>query len=238
MRKIGIAGVPASSLFLGFCCVLGLSRVADDRTVATRRNLPEAVIAYGFLRSNYGDFDQLLVSTSTFAAGRDMKALQDALDSLGCDLPTRLAFPHRDLVVAFSSDRNWIGFPRTNEFPREEGMLFVIRPLPTAPHRTWVVLSSVAPERTTVLWLDGDKRGYVSGLVYDSFSKGVVKNAPKASIGLVISVSVAESGEILLKEWSEPGSRPHARGAAGRVFEVNSARRDITLRTAGTLPQS
>jgi len=238
MRKTRIVGAPASSFLLGVCCLLGQGQPGNHHSVAAGPSLPEALIAYGFLRSNYADFDKLLMSSSTFAAARDMEALQTALDSLSCDVPARLAFPHRDLVLASSAATAWMGFPTKAQSPSEEGTLFVLQPLPSAPQRTLAVLSSVAPERSTVFWLGADKRGYVGALVYDSFNKGKVKNAPETVMGSVISVRVDESGAILLKERAEPGSRPHAMGETGRVFEVDTTRDDVILKTSGKLPQS
>jgi hypothetical protein len=238
MRRTRIVGVPASSFLLGICCVLGFGQAGKHYSAAKGPSLPGAVIAYGFLRSNYVDFDKLLKSDSRFAAVRDMKALQATLDSLGCDVTVRLAFPHRDLIVESSSGTQWTGVPTKGLTPQEEGTLFVLQPLPANPQRTWAVLSSVAPERTTVLWIEARERGYVSTLVYDSFTKGKIKNAAGTVIGSVISVRVDESGEILLKERAEPGSRPHAMGETGRVFEVDVTQYDVTLKTSGALPES
>lgn len=233
MRMTANPGVPArSSLLLGVVCVLALALAASLSAVASG-SLSQAVITYGYLRSNHADFDQLLASGPTLAVARDMKALEGALDSLRCDVPTLLAFPHRALVVPSSPVGQWIGFPTTEESPPEEGTLFVTQPLRAPPQRVWVVLSSVAPERTTVFWLEEGERGYVSGLVYDSFNKGKISNAPHTMIGAVTEVNLGKGDKILLKEWAEPGSRPGQMGAVGRVFQVDLARGEVTLKTPG-----
>ena len=236
MRRTINPGVAASSVLLEVACVLTFAPGAGLSAV-TSGDLPQAVIAYGFLSSNYAEFDQLLTSGPALSLARDMKALGSALDSLHCDVPIRIGFPHKAFVVPSFPASQWIGFARTAETPPEEGTLFVTEPLRRVPQRVLVVLSSAAPERTTVFWLGGDKQGYVSGLVYDSFNKGEISNSAHTGIGAVTSVSVGKSDQILLREWAEPGSRPGFMGAVGRVFQVDLTRGEITLKTGGTLPR-
>jgi hypothetical protein len=110
--------------------------------------------------------------------------------------------------------------------------LFVTDPLVGTSQRVWVVLSSVAPEETTIFWLERSDGGYRSGLVYDSFNKGVIQNEPRTAIATVTAVRIESSSEILLEELLEPGSRRNQRGAAGRVFQVKieGAMATVTLR--------
>jgi len=236
MRQIGIvrAMLILRRVVLSICCLLGLAQAAFAQTVAATRDLPEAVIAYGFLSSNYADFDKLLASGSTFAVAHDMKALQNVLDSLDCDLVIRLQFSHKDLLVSPSPLGQWIGFPKMEDTPPNQDTLFVIHPMPQFPHRVWVVLASVAPARTTVFWLQQDKSCCQTGLVYDTFNKGAIRSAPYTSIGAVTAVSIGEKGAILLKEWRERGSGPHGIGLAGSVYEVDTKRGDVRLKTEGT----
>jgi hypothetical protein len=220
MLKTTERAVLASSLLLGLACVAvaqGLSHGAIERD-----QLAQTIISYGFLRSTYVDFDQLLASDSAPSIARDMKAMQAALTSLGCDVPTRLAFPHGAFVIPTVPVGVWIG--RTAKSSPQEGTLFVTES--GAAKGVTVVFSSVAPEETTVFWLAQD---YTVGLVYDSFHKGEVRNAPSTTMGAIVAVGVAKSGDLLLREWAEPGSRPRLMGAVGRVFQVNMEHRETVL---------
>lgn len=236
MRKTLNPGVAVSSLALGAACVLAF--VPRNALRATpSADLTQAVIAYGFLSSNYGDFDKLLGAGSALGLAGDMKALEGALGSLNCDVPIRIGFPHRAFVVPSYPVGQWIGSIRTAETPPQEGTLLVTEHLRMKPARVLVVLSSVAPERTTVFWIEGTVRGYLSRLVYDSFRKGKIANAPHTVIGAVTAASAGRSDEIFVKEWAEPGSRPRTMGSVGRVFKVDPARDEVTLKSPGLLPQ-
>ncbi len=226
----------AGRFVLAVCCLAGVTQAADRLTSAGVEKLSEALITYGFLRSSYPDFDHLLSSCSTYALTRDMKTLQAALGTLNCDVVIRLAFPHRDLVVPRWPVGQWIGFPGTGESPPELGTLFVTQPMAASPHCVWVVFSSAAPERTTMFWLQQDKSGYRTKLVYDTSIEGEIKNAPETAVGTITSVSIGERGVILVKEWREPGSRPHHSGLAGRVFALDPEKCEIILKSGGTLP--
>jgi hypothetical protein len=238
MKRIGIVDANARTRFsVALASVLGLSLALPPGLAAPEKgNLSQLLVAYGFLISHYPD-EFLLGRQPGTRLARDMKALNHALDSLGCDVPTRLAFPHRDLIVLSSSAAQWAGFPGGVGSPPEEGTLFVIQAPPTASHRNWVVLSSVAPEETTVFWVEADKQGYATGLVYDTFKKGEVKNVRKTAIGAVAWVSIGQDGGILLREWAEPGSRGGHMGEAGRVFQVGFLSGDVSLKSPGKLPR-
>jgi hypothetical protein len=219
------------SVLFGIGCIAE-SVPARSAEVSTN-SLPQAIIAYGFLRSNYADFDQLLTSARSSAVVRDINELQQALFSLRCDVPTRLAFPHQDLIVPPVPVGDWIGFQRLTE----EGMLFVTQAVGVNPQRVWVVLSSVAPTRTTVFSFQNSGQGYASSLLYDSFNKGDVSNAPDTVIGAVVQVNLQKNNDILLKEAAEPGSRPGRMGAVGKIFQINFIDGNVLLKAAGALPQ-
>jgi hypothetical protein len=235
MRRSMNAFVVASSLLLETLCALALG-TPKASAVVTSVDLPQTIITYGFLVGHYPD-EFILGREPRTPLASDMKALNDALNSLDCDVPIRLGFPHRVFVVPSLPVGQWIGFVRTADTPPDEGTLFVTEPLRTKPERVLVVLSSVSPERTTVFWVERSVQGYASGLVYDSFKKGKISNENHTAMGAVTAVSAGEGEEILLKEWAEPGSRPRQMGSVGRVFRVDAARHEITLEIPGTFPQ-
>jgi hypothetical protein len=225
-----------SSCCVALACFSVLSTsLSRGLAVPQQGSLTQALVTYGYLVSHYPDEFVLGHEPGTpLATG--IKDLTDALNSLGCDVPSRLAFPHRALIVLPSSARQWAGFAGAKGRPPEEATLFVIDPPLEVNNRRWVVLSSVAPEQTTVFWIEPRKQGYTTWLVYDTFKKGNVKNHPKTAIGAITGVSVEKTGVIFLKEWAELGSRPRHMGKVGRVFRIDPSSGDVTLHFAGRLP--
>lgn len=215
MRKIVNRAVAASRLATAVC-ILGLVNGYPLYAVPSD-SLSQAIVAYGFLRSSYQDFDQLLEDASAKTAMQDLMALHGSLESLRCDVPSRLAFPHRALIVPISSRAFWLRAAAPSA--QRDGSLFAIGPLGATPERVLIVFSSVAPDETTVFWLERDRQGYMTRLVYDSFNKGDVGNAPATRIGAVNAVRIESDNEILLEEGAEPGTGPGGR-VTGRVFEL------------------
>jgi hypothetical protein len=229
MRRTSRRLAVRSSAF-GLACILGALPASAGGGDWSASSLSQAVITVGFLRSRYVDLDRLLASGSAPAMTRELRALDEALNAVGCDLRIRFAFPHRAVVVPPSLAGLRIGFERKAP---QEGALFLVEQPQASPQRVWVVFSSQAPEATTVFWLQG---GDKTGLVYDSIDKGEIRNEPTTRIGYIVAVTRGTRGEILLEEWAEPGSRPGASGALGRVFQVDLNRGEVLLQAAGTLP--
>lgn len=197
--------------------------------------LSQQIISYGFLRSNYSDFDQML--QSNLAVAKDMKALQNALDSLHCDVPSLLAFTHRSFVLPASPQGQWIRSAMPTESMLQEESLFVTEPLSATPQRVFVVLSSGAPERTTAFWVEEKDGGYAARLVYDTFNKASIRNAPQLAIGVVVGVRLESDHEFLLEQRADLGSRPSIPGALGGVFRVDLSSGVVTQKSPGKLPQ-
>lgn len=196
------------------------------------RHLPDAVITYSFLGMHYPEVFHGLVMTGTTDMAREMKALDDAIVSLGCnDLWSHMWGSHRTFVVPSLPLGQRIGFEWTDRhFPPREGALFVTEPLGTAPARVWVIYSQVAPESTAVFWLEPHERGYRAGLVYDTFCKGKdqLSNSDDP-INAIISVSIEKGEQIVLREWR--GVRLNGMGARGGVFQVDTVRREVTMKS-------
>jgi hypothetical protein len=202
-----------------------VSTIAFSATRGT--DLPQAVVTYGFLASKSADFPARGVWAQAATVVGEMAALGRALESLNCDVTTRLGSAHRVFVVPVSPVGQWIGYVRKAETPPTEGSLFVTEPF--NENRVLVVLSSVAPEWTTVFWVEARDQGYGAGLVYDSFKRGKISNVAHSMIGAVTCVSVADQDAILLREWAEPGSRPTMMGDVGRVFRLDLKQEKVTL---------
>ena len=236
------ANVRVNSLVLGVACVLALALPVGKAQgpvpvsgAAGAINLSQAVITYGFLRWDYLEFDQLVTASSNLALVQNLKALDAALDSLHCDVPTRIAGPHRALILPSSLIDQWVGFDRPNgRKSPERGWLFVTQPRDTAPQRVLVVFSSAAPEHTTILWLEGSGNRYAARLLYDSSRKGKVSNETTI-LGAVTEVRFEKDNEVLLKDWGEPGIGPPEVTEVRRVFRLDQSKGTVTLADPGRL---
>jgi hypothetical protein len=218
--------------FLAYASVPVNEARPSERPAGAR--LSQAIVAYGFLRSSYPDFGEVLESHSGSAMARELKALEEALDSLHCDVPIRLAFSHRATTLETLVPGQWVEYVKGNAAPPDEGWLFVVQHQQTRGRSAIVVLSSVAPERTTIFMLEGD---FAATLVYDSFGESKISNEQATRVGVLIAIGLDKDGNILLKEWAEPGSRGHFTGSVGRVFQVNVTRKRVTLKDSGFAPR-
>jgi len=231
------------SLLLGAACVLALLLVTPAQPLVSNpgesggRSLSQAIIAYGFLRWDYLDFDRLLTSSPNLPLAQNMKALDAALESLDCDIGKRMAGPHKALILPPFPFNQWIGFRRAGGRKSPEGgWLFVTQPIGTSPQRVLVVFSSASPEQTTVFWIEEADKGYVAKLLFDSFRKGKIGNE-STLMGAATSIRFESDNDILLKDWGEPGIGPPESMRAGRVFRLNLLRDTVTLVSPGTSPQ-
>jgi hypothetical protein len=194
--------------------------------------LPQAIVAYGYPRWDYLEFDRLLALIPELGLASDLKSLDKNLDSLHCDVPKRMAAPHRALILPPFPITQWFGFERPESSP-EDGWLFVTQDNWSSPDRVLVVLSSSGPEQTTVFWLEHSDKGYAAKLLFDSFTKGKIANET-TMVGAATFVSFEGEDAILLKEFREPGSGPFEH-MMGRVFRLDLLSDTITLVSPGVL---
>lgn len=215
-----------------FLVTLGLSVEArpSGKEAYNAGGLPEAVVAYGYLRWDYQAFEKLINSSASLSVVQDLEALNVTLESLRCDVPTRMAGPHRAMILPPSPTGQWFSFPRPGaRSSPENGWLFVTQAGGKATQRVLVVFSTAAPEHTTVFWLDKSPVGrYSVNLLYDSSTKAAVINEA-TTIGAVTAIRFENSGELLLKDWGEPGIGPAESSNARRTFRLNLSDGKITL---------
>jgi hypothetical protein len=62
-------------------------------------SIPQAIVAYGYLRWDYLELDRLLASIPKVGLASDLISLDKSLDSLHCDVPKRMAPPHKVLIL-------------------------------------------------------------------------------------------------------------------------------------------
>lgn len=227
-RLVARTAISANKLLLVTPCLLALAfHTGNSRATSSGAagpggtSMPQAVIAYGFLRWGYLEFDQLVKSNPTLPVVQNLKVLDEALDSLHCDVPTRMASPHQAVILPPDLRGQWIGFSRPGgRNSRESAWLFVTDPKDTKQHRVLVVFSSAAPEHSTIFWLDDNSGRYSASLLYDSLKRGKVSNAP-TTVGAITSVKLEKDNIISLKDWGEPGIGPPGSTGARRVFQLN-----------------
>ncbi|HTS13060.1 MAG TPA: hypothetical protein VMH00_13150 [Candidatus Limnocylindrales bacterium] len=230
-----VLAAAACALALVLATPAQLSRPSTEQ--AGGRSLSQAIVAYGFLRWDYLDFDQLLESHATLSLTENLKALDAALASLNCDVRQRMAGSHRTLILPPVPFNQWLGFPRTGgRNSPEDGWLFVTQTMATSPERVLVVFSTARPEHTTVFWLEKAGKGYATKLVFDSFKKGKISNEGTV-MGAATSVKFESDNVILLKDWGEPGIGPREFTRVGRVFRLDLPRDTVTLVSPGTPSQ-
>jgi hypothetical protein len=238
MQKIAKLVANASRSFACMACLMVLASGCFLSLGAQQSNeVAQATIAYGFLVSHYPN-EFLVAPEPTIRAAQDMKDLGNALESLHCDIPTRLAFPHSAIMVPPSLADRWLGFPSAAKNRSVGGWLFLIGPLGSASQRFLALLSSAGPARTTVFWLDKGKSGYVTKLIYDSFKKNEL-GRETTMIGRTTKVRLGKNNDILVKELVEPGSGPQRwQFATGRVFRIDLSQGTITLVLPKMLPRN
>lgn len=208
--------------------VLGLMPVSAA-AVPGQRSLPQTVITYGFLRWDYVDLDKLFASDTRLPVIRDLQALDAAVKSLDCDVPVRLAMPHKALILPSSPKDLWFGFKRLEgRSSPYRGWLFVTEPAQGGSQRVLVVLSSASPDRTTAFWLEHTEAGYAVRLLYDSMKKGRITNAATI-MGAATEVKIEKTGGILLKDSGEPGVGPREFVRTGRIFRLELSQGAVSL---------
>ena len=94
--------------------------------------------------------------------------LEKNFEKLSCDINTRLSFSHVSFVVqdVFGSK---YGDETRNNFNNQKSVMFVSVPLNKIGNKVLVVLSSTAPNRSTVMTVDNNLD---VNLLYDSFIHG------------------------------------------------------------------
>lgn len=240
MRRIRNRTASANSI--GLCVALAVTLLLPLALAQTRalnsqevrgRSLSQAIIAYGFLRWDYLEFDQLIASSPNLPLVQNLRALDSALRSLDCDVERRMAVSHKALILPPLPFDQWIGFRRAGgRNSPEGGWLFVTQPIGKSSPHIVVVFSSASPEETTVFSIKEADKAYVAKLLFDSFKKGKIGNAT-TMMGAVTSIRFETDTDLLLKDWGEPGIGPPDAMRVGRVFRLDLSRDTVALVSPG-----
>ena len=234
MLKIGKLAANASSRFLLTCILAGGLCSALSFGANEPQGVAQAVVAYGFLVSHYPN-EFLVASEPVAPLGAEVKILRVALDSLHCDFPERLAFPHDAIIVPSTLAHRWLTFPMTRARPPVRGWLFLINAPGDASQRVLVVYSSGGPSRTTIFWLERARSGYATKLVYDSFKKP--GNSKEIMIGRAGGIKLGPKDDIFVKELIEPGAGPPGvEFRVGRLFRIDLSSGKVALVGPGAEP--
>jgi hypothetical protein len=206
-----------------FLNVLNVAIVFAKDEVSVQE-LPDAVIAYGFLASTYyEDFPNFLRSIEGSDPLRKIKRMHGSLHGLGSDVPSRIAFSHSSFILYGDATTQDYGFRDANE--PYIGSLFVTTPLVLLDGKVLVIISSVAPQHTTIFLLDNTLK---ADLIYDSYKKHTFRNdgsmqEPMASIYQIRSLG---NGRFLLKERKFPGAMG---GGGGRILILDLPKLSVTV---------
>jgi len=184
-----------------------LQRIGDPppeapSTVEVAPNeLPMLLISYAYSISR----DVEITAAVETPLGRTYRALEQRLEGLRVDLPTKLGFVHEAFVVQPRTvGSRAIGKPG-------ESTLYVTEPLPQFGEAVVVVVSSVSPEMTTVFQVD---RQLNVRLIYDSLvasPAGVGSSC--GPLGQINGAEASPEGNLVLTESNARWSRDHSRKA-------------------------
>jgi hypothetical protein len=179
-----------------FHCFLYIScDQARSETKYSAEELPSIIIAYNLYAAHYNEFKCL------WKKGEDSNfivKLYAVLEQMDCAINDRMSFTH----LAFISQGNTSGHfsgqvvskdKCMNEDKQDVSTLFVTTPIATFGNKVLVILSSISPERTTIISVDDMLN---ADLLYDTIRKHL-KGAPICSIS---SANVISPGIIKLEE--------------------------------------
>ena len=96
MDKVRICGVV---LAIGLILAAPVLSAQKRTSTPADSGLPQAIVAYGYLRWDYLEFDQLSALIPDLGLVSDLRSLDKSLDSLHCDVPKRMALPHETLIL-------------------------------------------------------------------------------------------------------------------------------------------
>jgi hypothetical protein len=190
-----IAMIPCLILFLS-CTLNEAFALSSFMKKFSPEELPNIIISYNLSVSYYNDFSCLwqLNERSHF-----FSKLHSEFESLSCNIDTRMSFTH----LAFISQNNIEGhfsglIPKQANKIKEpkvphENILFVTTPIESLGNSILVLLSSVSPERTTVMSIDNMLN---VNLLYDSYEEKL----PYKIICSISSILVIKPGIFKLEE--------------------------------------
>ncbi|MBI4650811.1 hypothetical protein HY745_05900 [Candidatus Desantisbacteria bacterium] len=194
-------------------------------------DLPAIGIAYNIFCSRYNEFQPLESKLDNV-----LIKLSNNIDKLTLDIPTRMAFTHLAFIVQNNITDHYSGFARVKDKTLEESkvpfesILFVTTPFESIGNRILLILSSVSPERTSIVAVDNKLN---IELIYDSFSKNEIKNMKEikgtTNVGSLYSVQVQKPGVLLLQERMEPGGYGFVSPYKNRIFILDVTKMKVEI---------
>ncbi len=177
-------------LIIALFCINVPAFASNLRSDMLLDELPSVIIAYSLFSSYYQDFKSLWSSNEK---PWFLDKLQAALSELNCDIDLRLAFTHESYIVRSNTIRTFLSVDSIKS--ELKSVLFVTTPIKSYDNKILVILSSVSPERTTIIAIDNELG---AELLYDSFNL-LVENVKMCSIH---SIRIEESDSFILEEKS------------------------------------
>ncbi len=176
--------------------------------------LPMLTISYAFSLGEGAENRGNAIAAAS-PLGRTYGVFESSLEQLHVDLPTKLAFVQEAYVV----QPELVGSRVAGTHGR--GTLYITTPIHALGDWSVVIVSSVSPESTTVLEVDGRLH---TKLIYDSISANqLLAGSSCDPLGQINGIQILQPGHLLLTESNERWSNKSNR----------SVLLDVTARTAG-----
>lgn len=195
-----------------------IKSVSLEKEEYLSEELPSIVIAYSLFCARYDAFKSLESNPTNvlIKLGRNIDALPGGI-STGLGFTRRAFIVHNNIVGHLS------GFARGKNKTLEESnvpfesILFVTTPIKSFGDRALLILSSVSPEKTTIMAVDNKLN---TELLYDSFNKNYF-DSKKTTMGSIYGVKVMKPGYLELQERMEPGARGFSSSYKNRSFMID-----------------
>jgi hypothetical protein len=188
-------------VFIGIIIVFSTGKLlaGESDLHIPHSEIPAAVVSCSFVLSNFLQFECVLGADAT----NPIKKLIDGFKRIPCDIAVRLGFAHYDFIVQGDVVGNYSGFLSTGAdgskqgIVQRESILFVTTPLDSFSKKSLVIISSVSPERVTIISIDKQLR---MELLYESFNAHYGDGTKAVKLCSVYGIKVIAPGKMKLLE--------------------------------------
>ena len=210
-------------------CCLAKQSFASQRACpeCSFRTLPGLVITYAVTAAYYEDFKGAWERPD---ASCFLTKLYAEFEDLSCNISVRMVFTHTTFIVQNEIPGHFSGeIPASYEIAEQhpvpgESILFVSTPLESWANRVLVILSSVSPERTTIMTVDSALN---VSLLYDSYSI----DSPEQSMCALFAIRTVTPGQFELFERDSGRCAPFG---SKRTFLLDLTSGEVNITNRGT----
>ena len=209
----------AAWLLMPMLLLAGSVEADGDVQTIQSSEIPSAVVSCSFVASYAKQFNSVLGAEGVNPIGD----LLGRLEGLQCDIGTRLAFTHHDFIVQMDTTGSYSGF---HDESTQESALFVTSPIAEFGDKSIVIVSSVSPERISVVGVDSHLN---AELLYDTIRKPSLSKGAAVNICSVYGLEVVAPGRLLMLERDTGRCGPQG---AKRKFLLDVSRGAFSLTTS------